>query len=359
MNNLATENDMGLRVGIIGVGRKACTIDGETRWLLNYDELPCSHAAAYAACDETQVVAITNPGDDTLEQYAAQYGKVNTYHDAAHMLESEQLDIVSIVTHAHLHCEMTLAAAKAGVKGILCEKAMATSLAECDAMIEACHAAGAQLMVNHPRRFHTVFRQAKELIGEGAIGEVKQATCFGYGKLMHNGSHTFDVLHDFFGAAQWVQGELVATDDINDPDGRGLVKMANGVAAYVDFASVQPFGFTFNGTGGQIVIDQWDEGLELNNYELQDQRPDRPWFSYSSKRAVRRRYHSPQSYLVPMQAAVAELVAAVHEKRAPFSSGEDGRAALEMGLAMHASANNDGARVALPFGDTALRVVSR
>ncbi|MDQ3815372.1 MAG: Gfo/Idh/MocA family oxidoreductase [Armatimonadota bacterium] len=350
---------MPFKVGIIGVGRKGMTIDDETRWLLNYDELPCSHASAYAANEETQVAAIANPGEDAFQDFRRRYGEVATYRDAREMLEREKLDIVSVVTHAHLHAEMTIAAAESGVKGIICEKAMATSLEECDAMIEACRANNVKLLVNHPRRFHPMFQIAKEQIQNGAIGEVKLAQCTGYGKLMHNGSHTFDVLRDFFGDAAWVQGELVETDDPADPDGRGLVQMKNGVAAFVDFASVQPFGFTFSGIDGQIVIDQWDEGLELNNYELQDQRPGRPWFSYSSKRAVRRRFHAPQRHLPPMQAAVAELVAAIQEDRAPIISGEDGRAALELGLAMHASAHQDGARVPIPFEDKSLRVVSR
>jgi len=350
---------MSLKVGLIGLGRKAMTIDDETRWLLNYDELPCSHAAAYAAIPETQVVAIANPGEDALQDYQRRYGEVRAYRDAHEMLEREEVDIVSIATHAHLHAELTIAAASSGVKGIICEKAMATSLEECDAMIAACREHGVKLLVNHPRRFHAVFEMAKEQIQDGAIGEVKLAQCTGYGKLMHNGSHTFDVLRDFFGDAAWAQGELVETDDPADPDGRGLVKMQNGVMAYVDFASVQPFGFTFSGTEGQIVIDQWDEGFELSNYELQDQRPGRPWFSYSPKRAVRRRFHAPQRHVVPMQAAVAELVAAIQEDRAPHCSGEDGRAALELGLAMHASAARDGARVPIPFEDKTLRVVSR
>ena len=350
---------MALKVGIIGVGRKALTIDDETRWLLNYDELPCTHAAAYAANLATEVVAIANPGADAHDYYTNRYGPINAYTDARDMLRRESLDIVSVTTHAHLHAAMTIAAAEAGVKGILCEKAMATSLGECDAMIAACRRSDSKLLVNHPRRFHAVFQQAKELIAGGAIGTVRQAQCFGYGKLMHNGSHTFDVIRDFFGEAQWVQGELVETDDANDPDGRGLIKMQNGVMVYLDFASAQPFTFIFSGADGQIIIDQWEEGLELNNYELQDQRPDRPWFSYSPKRAVRRRYHAPQRHLPPMQAAVAELVAAIQEDREPLSNGEAGRSTIELGLALHASAARDGARVHLPFNDTDLRVVSR
>jgi len=350
---------MSFKVGLIGAGRKALTVDDETRWLLNYDELPCTHAASYAAIPDTEVVALANPGEDAAQYFAERYGKVNSYRDAREMLEREQLDIVSIATHTHLHADLTLAAAQAGVKAVLVEKAMATSLGECDAMIEACAQNNVKLLVNHPRRFHAVFQEAKAQIQSGAIGEVKLAQCLGYGKFMHNGTHTFDVLYEFFGDAEWVQGELIATDDLADPDGRGLVKMKNGVTAFVDFASAQPFSFTFSGSDGQIVIDQWEEGLELTNYELQDQRPGRPWFSYSPKRAVRRRFHAPQCYLPPMQAAVAELVAAIKEDRTPNSSGADGRAAMEMGIAMHVSAEQDGARVRLPLADKNRRVVSR
>ena len=131
-------------------------------------------------------------------------------------------------------------------------------------MIAACEKSNTKLLINHPRRFHPVFQMAKELINEGAIGEIKMVECFGYGKLMHNGSHAFDVLADFFGPAQWVQGELIETDDKADPDGRGFVKMQNGVTALVDFASIQPFTFTFRGDGGALTIDQFEEGLEVS-----------------------------------------------------------------------------------------------
>jgi predicted dehydrogenase len=72
------------------------------------------------------------------------------------------------------------------------------------------------------------------------------------------------------------------------------------------------------------------------------------------------------SHLVPpadtgstMAAAIAELIAAVEEDREPVSSGRDGRAALEIALACHASECRGGARVALPLERLGLRVASR
>ena len=117
-----------LKVGLIGVGRKALTIDDETRWLFNYDYLPCSQASAFEAHEATKVVALANPGDDAKASFENRFGAVHYYASAQAMLENEKLDIVGIATHAHLHAEMTILAAQAGVKGVLCEKAMATSL---------------------------------------------------------------------------------------------------------------------------------------------------------------------------------------------------------------------------------------
>src|SRR3712207_7501635 len=50
-------------------------------------------------------VAISNVGEDALQDYSRRYGEVRTYNDARAMLESEDLDIVSVATHAHLHAE--------------------------------------------------------------------------------------------------------------------------------------------------------------------------------------------------------------------------------------------------------------
>src|SRR5689334_20864457 len=108
LDGVERKEQMALKVGLIGVGRKALTIDDETRWLLNYDYLPCSHASAYAALPETEVVAIANPGADAREAYEARFGAVKYYADANEMLKNEQLDIVSIATHAHLHADMTV-----------------------------------------------------------------------------------------------------------------------------------------------------------------------------------------------------------------------------------------------------------
>jgi predicted dehydrogenase len=347
------------RVAIVGCGRKGATIDDERRWMTNYDEFPCCHASAYTALPNTQIVAACAPSPEKLDDFQRRWGNCAVYPDYRTMLEEQSPDIVSVVTHAPLHAQITIDAAQAGVKGILCEKAIATSCEECDAMIAACEAHHVKLLVNHPRRFHPTFIRAKEKMEQGAIGQLRSIYAAGYNKLIHNGSHAFDILRFFCGEAAWAQGELVEVDDPHDKDGIGTIKMANGVTAFVDFASQQPFGFRLMGTEGVLVIDQFRDGFTLTNFEPEEVDPSKPWFRYTSKRAVERYFPNRRPFDPPMQAAMKELIAAIEENREPQSNGVDGRAALEMGLAMHASHQQGGVRVTLPMEDRKLRVLSR
>jgi predicted dehydrogenase len=352
------------KVGIIGCGRKGATIDDERRWMTNYDEFPCCHASAFGTVlrpfpTNTHIVAACDPSPEKLQDFQRRWGECKTYTNYCTMLEQEKLDVVSIATHAPLHAPMTMDAAQAGGKGILCEKAMATSLEECDAMMAACAARGVKLLVNHPRRFHPTFIRAKQQIEQGAIGQLRSIYAAGYNKLIHNGSHAFDILRFFCGEAAWAQGELIEVDDPQDKDGVGTIKMANGVTAFVDFASQQPFGFRLMGSEGVLIIDQFRDGFTLINFEPEEVDPAKPWFRYTSKRSVERYFPNRRPFDPPMQSAVKELIAAIEENREPQSNGVDGRAALEIGLAMHASHQQGGARVTLPMEDRTLQVLSR
>jgi len=86
------------------------------------------------------------------------------------LLDDSEIQAVVITTPEFLHAEQTLAAVQAG-KHVLCEKPMARTLAEADAMIAAARTAGVQLMIAHSRRFTARYRQAHELLEAGAIGQ--------------------------------------------------------------------------------------------------------------------------------------------------------------------------------------------
>src|SRR5438105_2386104 len=125
------------------------------------------------------------------------------------MLEREHLDIVSVSTWPHLHAPMVLACAEFNVKGVFCEKPMATTWGDSKAMHEACADAGLTLAFNHQRRFNEPFQKAKRLLDDGAIGELKrlEGQC---DNIYDWGTHWLDMFGFYNNEtpAQWVIGQI-------------------------------------------------------------------------------------------------------------------------------------------------------
>jgi glucose-fructose oxidoreductase len=74
------------------------------------------------------------------------------YDTMARLADNPDIDIVYVVTPNGLHAGHCIAAAKAG-KHVICEKPMANTVAECDAIIAACRAAGVRLSVGYRLHF--------------------------------------------------------------------------------------------------------------------------------------------------------------------------------------------------------------
>ena len=92
-----------------------------------------------------------------------------------------EIEAVSVCAANHAHAEMSIAALKAG-KHVLCEKPMAVTLAECEAMVAAAKESGKYLMIGQNQRLAKAHAKAKELIEQGAIGRVLTfRTIFGHG----------------------------------------------------------------------------------------------------------------------------------------------------------------------------------
>jgi predicted dehydrogenase len=105
------------------------------------------------------------------EDFARRHGAARVYDRAEDLLADGEVDAVYIATPPNLHCEQTIAAARAG-KHVLVEKPMALDAGECDRMIAACREAGVNLHVAYYRRFYPKFVAAKKMLDEGAVGRV-------------------------------------------------------------------------------------------------------------------------------------------------------------------------------------------
>src|SRR5436190_2127002 len=138
------------RVGIVGCGRKASTIDDEGKCPVNYCRPPCAHAAAYALLPNVELAAACATGQASRRAF--------------------------------------------GARGVLCEKALATSLEEADAMLAACARHGTRLLVDHPRRFHPTYALARAAVQAGEIGQLRAIVATAGGAVVHNGTHLFDLV---------------------------------------------------------------------------------------------------------------------------------------------------------------------
>ena len=152
------------RIGIIGCGKIA-----QVRHIPEYAENPYAELAGFYDLN-TQRAA----------ELAAQYGG-KAYESAEAMLAAPAIDAVSVCVANHAHAPITIAALKAG-KHVLCEKPMATTLEECEEMVETAHEAGKFLMIGHNQRLAKAHAVAKELIDQGMIGRIITfRTTFGHG----------------------------------------------------------------------------------------------------------------------------------------------------------------------------------
>ncbi len=112
-------------------------------------------------------------------EWAAQYGfpekNIFSYADMARLADAKDIQIVHVVTPNSLHAGHSIAAAKAG-KHVMCEKPMATSVAQCEAMIAAAKAAGVQLGVSYRLHWEPHHVKATELLASGAVGDLSNGS---------------------------------------------------------------------------------------------------------------------------------------------------------------------------------------
>lgn len=155
------------------------------------------------------------------------------------MLSDSPLDAVMVLTPTHQHAEPVIAAAKAGMH-VYCEKPMAPTIEEADAMIAACHENEVKLMLALMKRFNPSYQLVKRLIEEGRLGQVfegrarwdnaraaatatagyRHSRAAGGGFLQEDGSHPLDQLRWWLGDVEEVSAQIliVASDRVENDD---------------------------------------------------------------------------------------------------------------------------------------------
>jgi glucose-fructose oxidoreductase len=120
-----------------------------------------------------RLTAVVTGSKEKGVQWVKQYGfpekNVFSYDTMHQMADNRDIDIVYVVTPNGLHAVHAIAAAKAG-KHVICEKPMANTVAECDSIMEACHAAGVKLSVGYRLHFDPYHQELMRLAKEKDFG---------------------------------------------------------------------------------------------------------------------------------------------------------------------------------------------
>ena len=133
--------------------------------------MPATRTSKYS-----RVTALVSGHRDKAERMAAQYGvssrSIYSYENYDAIADNHDIDAVYIALPNSMHAEYTNRAARAG-KHVLCEKPMATSVADAQAMIDACRKAGKKLMIAYRCQLEPTNLRAIQLIRDGRLGKVQ------------------------------------------------------------------------------------------------------------------------------------------------------------------------------------------
>jgi UDP-N-acetyl-2-amino-2-deoxyglucuronate dehydrogenase len=332
------------------------------------------HARALAEIPDVRLVALVSRSEGAARKFADELGTspalCTRLEDA---LALREVDIVIVTTPSGAHLESAVAAAKAG-KHVVVEKPLEITAERCDAIIDACRAAGVQLCTIFPSRFGDANVALKEAVEAGKFGRLTlgETTCKwwrsqayydeggwkgtqaldGGGAIMNQAIHNVDLL-------QWLMGPVTHVSGFTATLAHERIEVEDTAVACLRFASgalgvIQattsvhpglPKTVAIHGDRGTAVIEQ-DDVLRWDfEPATEDDRAVRERFAQkvgatggsSNPAAISHEGHRRQ---------LADFVEAIRAGRAPLVDGREGRKAVAIIEAIYESART-GRMVAL------------
>jgi predicted dehydrogenase len=329
------------------------------------------HDQVFKGLDNVTVEAVADHDSNGRAKAGESSGAKRRYADYREMLEREKPDLVCIAPRVpDCHPAMALAAIQVA-KGIFIEKPFTETPAEADAVLAAADQRGIKIQVAHNRRYTPEFVQAKALIDQGLIGQVRQVHIYGKQDkraggedMIVLGTHDFDLMRFYFGDPRWCLASVTQDGrDITRADVRQGAEpiLVAGDTVHALFAfpgdvmvhwssvkrsdawntGVLPrerWAFEILGTKG--ILAQQSEFAWLNSPFLEHKQDGVEWQDLPQPA----RWERPDHARHPIKS----LIHAIETNQQPVCSGEDGRWAVEMVAAVYES-QRTGARVRFPL----------
>jgi predicted dehydrogenase len=291
------------------------------------------------------VVGIYDDDGERGEKWAAEFETL-FYADADALL-GQELDAVIICSENVKHRPMVeMAAGRVGA--ILCEKPIATTVADAQAMIDCCAATGTKLQIAFPVRFSPPVQHLKQTLDAGTLGRIFSAKCTNHGYLpgrwfvqkelsgggavIDHTVHVIDLLRWFWGAevteVYAEVGESLVYPDLGIDDA-GLLsfQLSNGIYGTLDTSWSRPTSYV---TWGDVKIEVLgDKGIVRVDAFGQA-------LTVASNQAGKTRQVGWGSDMD--QGLITDFVEMIRQDREPSITGYDGLKAMEVALAAYESA---------------------
>lgn len=273
------------------------------------------------------------------------------FDDPIAMIDARRPEVLIVSTTAPTHRDLVVHAARTGVRAILCEKPAATSIAACDAMIDACRDSGTRLAINHQMRFMEQYQKPKALVNSAAYGGLGSVivSAGNFGMAM-NGTHYFEMFRYLTDEAPVSVNAWFSAEALPNPrgpqftDAAGSVRMttASGKRFYLDCSPDQGHGMfvTYNCRNGRIDIDELSGQMTMTVRD--EQHRDMPTTRYGMPYSVTSAAITPADAVAPTRSVLEALLAG-----ADYPTGGDGRLAMQALVAAHISNKRGGSTVRL------------
>ena len=299
------------------------------------------------------------------------------------MLHKEQIDIAAPVLPVSENAKAIVAAARAGVKAIFCEKPLTASLEEADRTVEECRSRGVYFYGGHTYRNYPQLWQAREMIEAGEIGEVQSINL--YDDNGQGGCHWMSVVRMFAGDSNvdWVVG-WVAGDPFSDSEGDeytkregdigvkkigGYIRFGNGIECFSQYRTTK-MGvevlcsrgvFAYDGAAFRMwKAKQGAKGTYMADLqEIEDLFPDTETYDQGNLFSDTRRFDG-EGWAIPenrLNDTVQWVVDSLETGVEPRCSGDDLRKSLEICIALRESHRRGHIQVKLPLEDRSLKLM--
>lgn len=315
-------------------------------WVIGCGRMGIQFIKAVNKAPNLSLIGITDRSIEAMERVSSQFNLKDIAQtqelDAITKVFNPTEDILVIATTANSHFPIMEWAMQNGIKKVLLEKPLTSSLREGQNLIELVEKNNALVYVDHTRRWMRSFQGLKLMFDKKMIGTIERVYLpYGEAGVAMIGSHFFDLVRYLFSSEiisirsqiDSDQNENMRGSNFEDPTGVFTVVLETGLEVVVDLSNKMKRKhhiMYFLGTHGRIEVDVAQENLWIHQTSGKHWCEKFPWS-------------------VDKEGALIYALIDLAKGKRPLCDVNDGYKAIEAVIAAHQALDNPGGTANLPL----------